>query len=48
MTQVGNVYGEALYTLAREEGLAQAILRELTVLEHTAEEENSLNVCKSR
>ena len=32
MTGVGSVYGEALYTLAREEGLSQAILQQLKVL----------------
>ena len=32
MTQVGNVYGEALYTLALEEQLTGALLEELTVL----------------
>lgn len=33
MTGVGSVYGEALYTLAREEGLSQAILQHLKVLD---------------
>ena len=32
MTQVGNVYGEALYDLARSEGLDELILSELSVL----------------
>ena len=32
MTQVGNVYGEALYDLARSEGLDEQILGELRVL----------------
>ena len=32
MTQVGNVYGEALYTLALEEQLAGSLLEELNVL----------------
>ena len=32
MTQVGSVYGEALYTLALEENVSSAILEELTVL----------------
>ena len=32
MTQVGSVYGEALYGLAREEGLEKVILGELKVL----------------
>ena len=35
MTQVGNVYGESLYTLALEEGLTERILSELTVLEQS-------------
>ena len=33
MTQVGSVYGEALYTLALEEGLSAAIGEELSALE---------------
>ena len=33
MAGVGSVYGEALYTLAREEGLSQAILQQLKVLD---------------
>ena len=32
MTQVGSVYGEALYTLAQEEGLSKQILDEISVL----------------
>ena len=32
MTQVGSVYGEALYTLALEENLSNVILEELSVL----------------
>lgn len=32
MTQIGNVYGEALYSLAREEGLSDAMLQELKLL----------------
>ncbi|MBE6960641.1 MAG: ATP synthase F1 subunit delta [Ruminococcaceae bacterium] len=35
MTQVGSVYGEALYDLAGSEGLSQTILQELTVLEES-------------
>ena len=35
MTQVGNVYGEALYDLAVSEGLSQQLLQELTVLEES-------------
>ena len=38
MTQVGNVYGESLYTLALEEGLTERILSELTVLEQSFRE----------
>lgn len=40
MTEVGSVYGQALYDLAQDEGLAKPILDELCVLEHcfTAEE----------
>ena len=33
MTGVGSVYGEALYSLAREEGLSQVILEELKVMD---------------
>ena len=33
MTEVGSVYAEALYTLAREEGLSDAILQQLKTLE---------------
>ena len=33
MTGAGSVYGEALYTLAREEGLSQVILQQLKVLD---------------
>lgn len=32
MTQIGSVYGEALYTLALEEGLSQIVFQELSVL----------------
>ena len=35
MTRIGNVYGEALYSLACEENLSQKILQELTVLEES-------------
>ena len=34
MTEVGSVYGEALYSLACEEGLAETILRQLRTLDH--------------
>ena len=33
MTEVGNVYGEALYSLARDEGLSKVILSHLTTLD---------------
>ena len=33
MTEVGSVYGEALYSLAREEGLSKVILEQLKVLD---------------
>ena len=35
MTEVGSVYGNALYTLARDEKLAPAILEELGTLEES-------------
>ena len=35
MTQVGSVYGEALYTLALEEGISTGIGEELSVLEQS-------------
>ena len=35
MTQIGSVYGEALYSLAREEQLEEAVLKELTMLEES-------------
>lgn len=40
MTEVGNVYGQALYDLAQSEGLTKPILDELGILNHcfTAEE----------
>lgn len=39
MTEVGSVYGEALYTLAREEGLCEAIWDELKVLDRSFRQE---------
>ena len=39
MTQVGSVYGDALYSLALEDGLAAQILEELTVLEQSFRQE---------
>lgn len=35
MTQTGSVYGEALYSLAAEEGLTKAILNELDALQES-------------
>ena len=35
MTQIGSVYGEALYTLAQDEGLSKQILGEISVLEQS-------------
>jgi len=39
MTEAGNVYGEALYELAKAEGLTKAISRELTVLQESFRQE---------
>lgn len=39
MTDVGSVYGSALYTLAREEDLSASVLEELTVLEQSFRQE---------
>ena len=39
MTQIGTVYGEALYSLAREEGLDAAILAELKALNESFSQE---------
>ena len=39
MSQIGNVYGQALYSLAGEENLSDEILQELTVLEQSFSEE---------
>ena len=35
MTRIGNVYGEALYTLTQEENLSETVLQELTALEES-------------
>lgn len=35
MTEAGNVYGEALYALAREEGLGEVILSQLKALDES-------------
>ena len=35
MTKIGNVYGEALYTLTQEENLSEIVLQELTALEES-------------
>ena len=39
MTQIGSVYGEALYELACSEGLDKAILDELKVLDESFHQE---------
>ena len=39
MTEVGNVYGEALYDLAQSEGLSDQILEQLTALEESFRQE---------
>ena len=39
MTEVGGVYGQALYDLAKSEGLAQEILQEMAVLRQSFEAE---------
>ena len=39
MTQIGSVYAQALYSLAREEGLEEAILEQLKVLDQSFAQE---------
>ena len=39
MTDAANVYGQALYELARDEGLSERILKELNVLKESFEAE---------
>ena len=39
MSQIGNVYGQALYSLASEENLSNSILQELTILDQSFSEE---------
>lgn len=39
MTEAGTVYGQALYDLAKSEGLTEQILKELSVLRRSFEEE---------
>ena len=39
MSQIGNIYGQALYGLAKEENLSDVLLGELTVLEQSFREE---------
>ncbi|MBQ7795181.1 MAG: ATP synthase F1 subunit delta [Lachnospiraceae bacterium] len=39
MTQVGNVYGQALYSLVKDEGLSAVVLEELKVLKKSFSEE---------
>ena len=40
MTDVASVYGNALYTLAREDGLSASILNELTALDQSFRQES--------
>ena len=48
MTRIGNVYGEAMYSLAREEDAAAAVLDELAVLEQCfAQEPDFLHLLAS-
>lgn len=45
MTNIGNIYGEALYSLACEENATQQILQEITALEQSfAQEPNFLKL----
>ena len=39
MSQVGSVYGQALYSLAKDENLSDIVLQELTVLEESFQAE---------
>ena len=39
MSQIGNVYGQALYDLAKDEMLSDTILQELAVLDRSFQEE---------
>ena len=39
MTQVGNVYGQALYSLAKDEGISEIVLEELQVLKKSFSDE---------
>ena len=39
MTQVGNVYGQALYSLAKDEGISNVVLEELQVLKKSFSDE---------
>ena len=45
MTEVGNVYGQSLYELAKDEGLSREIGEQLTVLQKSFGEEPDLSVC---
>ena len=38
MTQIGNVYAQGLYSLAKEEGLEKTILQELKTLQQAFQE----------
>ena len=42
MTDVASVYGNALYTLAREDGLSASILNELTALDQSFRQESGV------
>ena len=48
MTEAASVYGEALYSLAREEGLSQVILEQLKTLDScfAQEKKKALNDAK--
>lgn len=39
MSQTGNVYGQALYSLVKEENLSESVLQELTALEESFRKE---------
>ena len=39
MSQIGNVYGQALYGLAKDEGLSDVVLQQIKVLEQSFREE---------
>ena len=45
MTEVGNVYGQSLYELAKDEGLSREIGEQLTVLQKASVRSRILSVC---